>query len=106
MKLGVVISTNESETIFNAMRLANHAANKGDDVAVFLINGGVELDQIESTKFNVREQSETFMAAGGRIMACGTCLKLRNSEGSEICPLSTMNDLYQLLLDSDRVVSF
>jgi len=106
VKLGVVISTNDPETVFNAMRLANLAANKGDDVGVFLINGGVELDQIEDTKFNVREQSETFMAAGGRIMACGTCLKLRNSEGSEICPLSTMNDLYQLILDSDRVVSF
>ena len=106
MKLGVVISTNEPETAFNAMRLANFAINKGDDVTVFLMGIGVELDQIEDEKFNAREQAENFLTAGGNIMACGTCLKLRNSEGSEICPLSTMNDLYQLVLNSDRVISF
>ena len=106
MKLGVVVSTNDPEVAFNAMRLANFATNEGDEVAVFLMNAGVELDQIEDTKFNIRGQTEVFMAAGGRIMACGTCLKLRNSEGSEICPMSTMNDLYHLLLDSYRVISF
>lgn len=106
MKLGVVISTNEPETAFNAMRLANFAINEGDDVSVFLLGIGVELDQIEDEKFNAREQAETFLAAGGNIMACGICLKLRNSEGSEICPLSTMNDLYQLVINSERVISF
>ncbi len=29
VKLGVVISTNDPETVFNAMRLANFAASKG-----------------------------------------------------------------------------
>ncbi len=106
MNLGVVLSTNDPETAFNAMRLANFAANEGDDVAVFLMNGGVELDLIEDTRFKVREQAESFLAVGGRMMACGTCLRLRDSEGSEICPMSTMNDLYQLLLNADQVVSF
>lgn len=44
--------------------------------------------------------------AGGRIMACGSCLKRRESAGSELCPLSTMKDLYELVRDADRVVSF
>ncbi len=35
MKLGVVLSTKDPETAFNAMRLANFSANEGDDVAVF-----------------------------------------------------------------------
>ncbi len=51
MNLGVVLSTNDPETAFNAMRLANFAANEGDDVAVFLINAGVELDLIKDTRF-------------------------------------------------------
>ncbi len=43
---------------------------------------------------------------GGRILACATCLKIRNSEGTELCPLSTMKDLYELIRNSDKVVSF
>ena len=44
--------------------------------------------------------------AGGEFLACGTCLKLRESEGSEICPLSTLKDLYEIVRDSDRLVTF
>lgn len=106
MKLGIVISTNAAETVFNALRLANFAARKGDDVGVFLLGMGVELDRIEDPRFGVREQAEALIAAGGKIMACGTCLKLRSSEGSEVCPLSTMSDLYQMVRDADRIVSF
>ena len=43
---------------------------------------------------------------GGKVLACGTCLKLRQSEGTEICPLSTMNDLYQLVNECDKVLTF
>lgn len=66
----------------------------------------MELNQIQDAHFNVREQAESLLKSGGRIMACGTCLKLRNSEGSDICPLSAMKDLYELIRDADRVVSF
>ena len=33
-------------------------------------------------------------------------VKLRESEGSEICPLSTLKDLYEIVRDSDRLVTF
>ena len=29
---------------------------------------------------------------------------LRNSEGSEICPLSTLKDHYEIVRDSDRLL--
>ena len=106
MKLAIVISTNEPETVFNALRLGNFAAREGDDVGIFLIGKGVELDRIADSQFDVRGQSETFLNNRGIIMACGTCLKLRESGGSDLCPLSTMKDLYELIRDADRVVSF
>jgi uncharacterized protein involved in oxidation of intracellular sulfur len=31
---------------------------------------------------------------------------LRDKEGSELCPLSTMKDLYELIRDCDKTVSF
>jgi len=32
--------------------------------------------------------------------------RLRNSQGSELCPLSTMKDLHALVREADRVVTF
>jgi uncharacterized protein involved in oxidation of intracellular sulfur len=106
MKLGIVISTTEPETVFNVLRLGNYAASQGDEVRVFLLGKGVELDRIEDEKFNVRQQAESLLEAGGNILACGTCLKLRHSQGSDLCPLSTMKDLYEIVRDCDRVVTF
>ncbi len=105
MKVGIVISTNEPETAFNGLRLANYALGQGDEVRVFLLGKGVELDQIEDEKFTVRQQAESLPDAGGTIQACGTCLNLRKSAGSNICPVSTMKDLYEIVRDSDRLVT-
>jgi sulfur relay (sulfurtransferase) complex TusBCD TusD component (DsrE family) len=106
MKLAMVISQTNAEVVFNAFRLANFSRKQGDEVKVFLLAEGVELDRIDDPKFDVRGQAESFLKDGGRILACGTCLKLRNSSGSEICPLSTMKDLYTLIREADRVVTF
>jgi len=106
MKLGILISQTEPETVFNALRLASYSLTQGDTVRVFLVGTGVELDKINDAKFNVREQAQAVLAAGGEFLACGTCLKLREAEGSEICPLSTLKDLYEIVRDSDRLVTF
>ncbi len=106
MKLAILISQTEPETVFNALRLANYSLQQGDTVKIFLVGKGVEIDQINNAKFNVLEQAQAMLAAGGQFLACGTCLKLRASEGSEICPLSSLKDLYEIVRDSDRVVTF
>lgn len=106
MKLALVISQTNPELVFNAFRLANFSRNQGDEVRVFLLAEGVELDQVDDPKFDVRGQAESFLQVGGEILACGTCLKLRNSQGSELCPLSTMKDLHALIREADRVVTF
>ena len=106
MKLALVISQTNPELVFNAFRLANFSRNQGDEVRVFLLAEGVELDKIDDPKFDVRGQAESFLQVGGEILACGTCLKLRNSQGSEPCPLSAMKDLHALIREADRVVTF
>jgi uncharacterized protein involved in oxidation of intracellular sulfur len=106
MKLGMVLSSNDPETAFNALRLANFSLAQGDQVTLFLLGKDVDLDQIGNEKFEVRGQAESLLKAGGRIAACGTCLRLRAKEESEVCPLSTMKDLYDLLTQSDRIVTF
>ena len=106
MKFALTLSTADPETAFNALRLGNFARTQGDEVGVFLIGAGVELEQTADPRFDVVGQARKLQEAGGRILACGTCLKLRASPGSEVCPLSTMQDLYTLIRDADRVVSF
>lgn len=106
MKLGIVISSNDAETAWNAFRFGVFALKQGDSVKVFLLGKGVECESIDTPKFKVAEQMQLFAGAGGSILACGTCLKSRHSEGTELCPISTMNDLYDLVRESDKVVTF
>ncbi len=105
MKLAILISTDEPEAVFNVLRLGHFAVKEGDEVGVFLLGKGVELDQIADERFDIRSQAQALLDDGGRILACGTCLELRESDGTELCPLSTMKDLYELIRDADRVVS-
>ena len=105
MKLGMIITQNEPETVFNALRLVLYSLEQGDKVRIFLSGKGVEIDSIRDSKFDVKGQAEKVLDAGGQFFACGTCLKLRNFEGSEICPLSTLKDHYEIVRDSDRLVT-
>lgn len=106
MEIGIILSDPEPESAFNVLRLANYSLAQGDEVRVFLFGAGVEIDRIAPPKFDARKEARSRLDSGGRIFACGSCLKLRDSAGSEICPLSTMKDLYEIVRDSDRVVSF
>lgn len=105
MKLGMIITHTDPETVFNALRLASYSLEQGDQVRIFLSGRGVEIDQIEHATFDVKGQAQRVLDAGGEFLACGTCLKLRHSDGSEICPLSTLKDHYEIVRDSDRVVT-
>jgi uncharacterized protein involved in oxidation of intracellular sulfur len=55
-----IISTNDAETIYNAMRLANVAVSKGDEVSVFMLGKGVLFEQISNEQFNFMEQIDQF----------------------------------------------
>ncbi len=107
MKLGICIYSNDPESVWNAFRFANYSIKHcQEEVRVFLLGKGVEVETLDTDTFNVTEQMRTFVAAGGSIKACGTCLKLRQSEGSELCPISTMADLHQLVAECDKVLTF
>ena len=105
MRLGIIIAQTDPETVFNTLRLAQYSLEQGDEVRIFLSGKGVEIDQIEDGQFDVKAQAQAVLDAGGEFLACGTCLKLRRSDGSEICPLSTLRDHYEVVRDSDRVVT-
>ena len=106
MKVGIVISTKDAETAWNAFRLGNFCLNEGDDVEVFLLGQGVECQSSDVEPFNVVKQAESFIDGGEIILACGACMEFRQQEGTKTCPISSMRDLYTLIRDSDRVITF
>ncbi|NAS89111.1 sulfur reduction protein DsrE [ANME-1 cluster archaeon AG-394-G21] len=106
MKIELVIYSNDSETVWNAFRFGNFALKEGDEIKVFLLANGVDCESLDMDKFKVTEQMQTLVDNGGEMFACGSCLKIRQSEGSEVCPLSTMKDLHEIVKESDKIVTF
>ena len=78
----------------------NHA------VRVFLVNKGVEAEDIKSERFSVREQLQTFVENKEELLACGTCMKNRQKEESNFCPIATLTDMLEIVDWSDKLVTF
>ena len=106
MKIGVILNSNELETVWNAFRFGVEALNKGHTVKVFLLGKGVECEDIRDEKFNVQRIVDAFKKQNGEILACGTCLKLRGEKKSKICPVSTMEEMLKIVEESDKVLTF
>ena len=102
-KLAVVISSNEPEKAWNAFRFSNLALEKKDEVKVFLMNSGVEC-LVDSGKYDVKKLSEKFDQNGGKILACGTCVKSRSM--GNVCEISNMETFYNLVTESDKAIYF
>lgn len=106
MKLGIIVYSNDVESFWNVFRLANLALTEKDEVKIFLLAKGVEYESLSNKKYNIVKQAQDFIDNGGQILACGTCIKLRQKEGTELCPIFTLRDLYKLIKESDKILSF
>jgi uncharacterized protein involved in oxidation of intracellular sulfur len=104
--LGLVIYSNDTETVWNALRLANFSKNQGDSVNIFLLGKGVELETLIQESEDIDEQVEIFLNGGGSILGCGTCLKSRNNDEPQLCKFSTLKDLYELIRENNIVLTF
>jgi sulfur relay (sulfurtransferase) complex TusBCD TusD component (DsrE family) len=105
VKLGIIVNTKDPETAWNALRLSNEALSTGNEVKVFLLGSGVEIENIKDNNFDVDKALSKFLNGRGELLACGTCLELRHQEAG-VCPISTMSQLVEMISDSDKVVTF
>lgn len=60
MNVLVIIYSDDSETMYNAMRLANIGVEKGHEVSVFMLGKGVTFEQVDITEFDVMGQINKF----------------------------------------------
>jgi sulfur relay (sulfurtransferase) complex TusBCD TusD component (DsrE family) len=106
MKIGIILETKEYEKAWNAFRFAVTAKKQGYEVKLFLMGEAVECQGLTHEKYNVDEQLNNFVNAGGEILACGTCLKSRQLDSTDACPISTMVDCVNLVVWADKTVTF
>ena len=106
MKIGIVISTNDAEEVWNAIRFGNVALKKNHIIKVFLVNQCVEAEDIKSARFIVKEQMDSFIENRSELLACETCVMTRLKKGSNYCPIATMKDLLSLVEESEKVLTF
>jgi uncharacterized protein involved in oxidation of intracellular sulfur len=60
MKVLFIITTDDGETIFNAMRLANVGVEKGGEVSVFMLGKGVLFEHSGNEQFDVMGEMGKF----------------------------------------------
>ena len=107
MRDGIILNTTDAEACWNCFRFGNEAIKENHAVKVFLLGKGVEVEDVKDAKVPFLEGTiKKFLNAGGSILACGTCLKSRDKEGSKVCPVSTMEELLKLVEESDKLLTF
>lgn len=104
--IGIVLYSNDVETVFNALRFANYSQEWDNQVQIFLLGKGVELEGLVNTNEDIKKQVDTFVGQGGVIMGCQTCFQSRKKDGSQICKVACIQDLYDLVKKNQIVLTF
>ncbi len=104
--LGIVLYSNDPETLWNALRLAIYSQTKGDSVVVFVLGKAMDVYMNDTSKFNIKSMSIQFLTKGGDIYACASCAKLRNTENVQYCTITSVADLYAIIKRSKQVLTF
>lgn len=111
MKIAIVIYSSDSETVWNAFRFANTSLIHKNRVTVFLLGKGIEAPIITSFEFDINEQWERFVQKGGQIIGCGVCCESRLETMPSLkeqlrCEIGSMQQMYELVANADRVLTF
>ena len=104
-----------SEKAYNAMRLAMSLQKDHADVNVriFLLADAVTCalpnQNTPQGYYNLERMFKSVIAKGGSVKACGTCSDVRGIKGLALVEgieISTMSQLTQWVVESDRVLTF
>ncbi len=106
MKVGIMIQSNQPEKVWNAFRFGIVSLQAGHEVSVFLMSEGVEAIEINHEKFDVQNKIPELEKLGGKVLACGTCIKSRHQKESAVCSINTMKDFLKLVEESDKIITF
>lgn len=111
MHITIIISSNDTETVWNAFRFANTSLAYDNRVDLFLLGKGVEAATISTLQYDIQEQIALFRDNGGTMIGCGVCCESRMNEMPFLqeglkCEMGSMQQLYSLVAEADKVLTF
>ena len=73
----------------------------------FLLGKGVEIPKIEDPKYKdlIKEEKVKFDSFKVGIIACKTCLNMRQEKDWDYSPIATMKDMLEIVEWADKVLS-
>ena len=104
--LGIIISSGDAETVWNALRLATFSQSKGDTVVIFVVGKALDVYMHDTSKFKIEELCNNFFSSGGNVYACATCAKQRHTENVPSCTITSIDDMYEIVKRSKKVLTF
>ena len=57
MNIGVILNTNEAESVWNCFRFGNEALKRNHAVKIFLLGKGVEIERVKDDRFPLLDGS-------------------------------------------------
>ncbi len=103
----------DGDSIWNALRLAATLVERGVPLRVFVMNDAIDLvregARPEGSEFDLQVMLRSLLPLGARVKVCTTCVNRCGIGHGEVIPdvvMSTMADLAEWVVDSDRVVVF
>jgi len=112
----IIISSapyNGSDTVWNAIRLANTAIESGNGARVFLINEGVDTGRKglapPENYFNLADMLKETALAGAEVKYCKTCIDrcgIGTGDMIDEIKVGSMKELYRWIMSSEKAVTF
>jgi hypothetical protein len=99
MTVGIIVSTNDAETCWVALRYATFHLMQHDEVKVFFVDSGRGYRQIASSKFNISEGVEKFRQAGGLVFVCDSRGKLEEYLKKYFVPFISHEEAVDIITD-------
>lgn len=104
-----------TEKAYNALRLAMQIQKdyEGTDLSVFLMADAVTCalpnQNTPNGYYNIERMLKAVLIKNGKVKLCGSCVEARGLKEVKLVEgveLSTMKELTQLTMESDRVITF
>lgn len=103
----------DGDVTWNALRLARTLVDRHVPIRVFVMNDAIDLVRAgampEGSEFDLQAMLRDLLPRGGRVKICTTCVNRCGIGQGAVMPevtMSTMADLAEWVVDSDRVLVF
>ena len=86
MKIGLVIYSNDPETVWNAFRLGNFALKEGDAVKTFLLAKGMESESLDTEQFKITVSCSPLLRKGAGSSPAAPVSRFANPKVQKFVP--------------------